>query len=170
MTFLQWLQSLIAPKAESIRSESGTLLTNSLREKLTTQLRRDEGEVLHAYTDSLGYLTIGIGRLIDKRKGGGITKAESAYLFANDLDSKRAEVRRRIPWFDRLDTARQGVLLNMAFQMGVDGLLGFKNTLAMIERGDYAGAAAGMLNSLWAEQTPERAKRLSIQMATGAWQ
>lgn len=134
------------------------------------QLKRDEGEVLTAYQDSLGYWTIGIGRLIDKRKGGGISEEESAYLFGNDYKSKLAEVRRRIPWLDRLDVARQGVLLNMAFQMGVDGLMGFENTLAMIERGDYKGAAAGMLNSLWAKQTPERAKRLSVQMESGLWQ
>ena len=127
--------------------------------------------MLHAYQNHLGYWTIGIGRLIDKRKGGGISTEESAYLFANDLDTKLAGVRRRLPWFDRLDEARQGVLLNMAFQMGVDGLLRFKNTLAMIERGDYANAATGMLNSLWVrEQTPARAKRLSEQMRTGVWQ
>lgn len=142
---------------------------DTLRSHLEKQLRRDEGEVLHAYTDSLGYLTIGIGRLIDKRKGGGISEEESAYLFANDLECKLAEVRRRIPWFDRLDESRQGVLINMAFQMGVDGLLGFKNTLAMVERGDYEAAADGMLHSLWARQTPNRAKRLSDQMRDGQW-
>ncbi len=49
----------------------------TLAQSITQQLRRDEGEVLHAYQDSLGYWTIGIGVLIDKRKGGGITKAES---------------------------------------------------------------------------------------------
>ncbi len=141
-----------------------------MRERLTAQLRRDEGEILSAYQDHLGYWTIGIGRLIDKRKGGGITKDEAAYLLGNDIDRVTAEVRRRLPWFSKLDEARQGVLLNMAFQMGVDGLLGFKNTLAMIERGDYAAAADGMLNSLWARQTPERAARLAQQMRTGAWQ
>lgn len=138
--------------------------------KLTDQIRRDEGEVLTAYTDTEGYLSIGIGRLIDKRKGGGISAAESAYLFSNDLTAKLAEVRRRIPWFDRLDPARQGVLVNMAFQMGVDGLLGFKSTMAMIESGDYKGVASGMMHSLWAQQTPKRASRLATQMATGIWQ
>lgn len=127
--------------------------------------------MLHAYQDHLGYWTIGIGRLIDKRKGGGISQAEAAMLLANDIARVMADVRRRLPWFDRLDPARQGVLLNMAFQMGVDGLMGFRNTLAMIERGDYDGAATGMLNSLWGrEQTPARAARLAVQMRTGVWQ
>ena len=138
--------------------------------QLTQQLRRDEGEVLHAYPDSLGWLTIGVGRMIDKRKGGGITQAESAYLLNNDIERTRTELLRRAPWMALLDQARFGVMLNMAFQMGVDGLLGFKNTLEMVRRGDYADAAAGMLESLWARQTPERAKRLSVQMLTGVWQ
>lgn len=134
------------------------------------QLREDEGEILTAYKDHLGFLTIGIGRLIDARKGGGISKEESSFLFQNDLKRKRAEVRKALPWIDNLDEARQGVLLNMAFQMGTEGLLGFKTTLALIERGDYDAAARNMLNTLWARQTPNRAKRLSAQMATGEWQ
>lgn len=141
-----------------------------MKAELTKQLRRDEGEVLHAYPDHLSYLTIGVGRLIDKRKGGGITPEESAYLLSNDIDKREAELLRRAPWMANLDPVRFGALLNMAFQMGVDGLLGFKNTLAMVRAGDYEGAAAGMLESLWAKQTPERAARISKQVKTGVWQ
>lgn len=132
-------------------------------------MRADEGEVLHAYQDHLGYWTIGVGRLIDKRKGGGITPEESACLLSNDIDKRLVELDRRLPWFKRLSEPRQGVLLNMSFQMGVDGLLGFRNTLAMVQSGDYAGAADGMLQSVWAQQTPARAKRMSEQMRTGRW-
>lgn len=138
-------------------------------QELRTQLRRDEGEKLYAYKDHLGYYTIGIGRLIDKAKGGGITQAESAYLFENDITKIQADLDRRLSWWRSLDAARQGVLLNMAFQMGVDGLLSFKNTLAMIKVGNYSDAAKGMLQSLWARQTPERALRLSNQMKEGSW-
>ena len=134
------------------------------------QLKRDEGEVLHAYQDTLGFWTIGIGILIDKRKGGGLRPEESEFIFQNRLRILNEQLDRRIPWIGKLDPARRGVLVNMAFQMGIDGLLGFKNTLAMIERGDYQGASKGMLNSLWARQTPARANRLSVQMATGEWQ
>lgn len=141
-----------------------------MKEELTQQLRRDEGEVLHAYSDHLGFLTIGVGRMIDKRRGGGITEEESAYLLQNDIDKREAELLRRAPWMAELDPARLGVMMNMAFQMGVDGLMGFKNTLAMVKAGDYIGASAGMLHSKWATQTPARAKRLSKQMLTGEWQ
>lgn len=165
---LEFLKSLF--KWPDIDPPTLTTQGSELEGLIMRQLRQDEGEKLQAYQDKLGFWTIGIGRLIDGRKGGGITREESAYLFRNDLERKLTEVRKRIPWVTRLDTARQGVLINMAFQMGVDGLLGFKNTLAMIERGDYEQAAIGMLNSLWARQTPERAKRLSEQMRTGVWQ
>ena len=141
-----------------------------MKNELIKQLRRDEGEVLHVYNDSLGYATIGVGRLIDKRKGGGISSEESAYLLNNDIDKRQAEILRRIPWAALLTPERFGVLMNMAFQMGVEGLLGFSNTLAMVQAGNYDKAAVGMLNSKWAKQTPARANRLAIQMRIGVWQ
>lgn len=134
------------------------------------QLKRDEGEVLHAYQDTLGYWTIGIGILIDKRKRGGLLPEESEFIFNNRLRLINEQLDKRIPWISRLDPVRRGVLVNMAFQMGIAGLLGFKNTLAMIEGGDYQAASKGMLQSLWARQTPARASRLSRQMASGEWQ
>ena len=67
------------------------------------------------------------------------------------------------------DPARMAVLQSMAYQMGVQGLAAFKNTLqAVIER-RWNDAAAGMLNSRWARQTPERAQRHALQMRTGLW-
>jgi len=138
--------------------------------ELTKQLLRDEGEVLSAYTDTLGYLTIGVGRLIDKRKGGGISEEESAYLLANDIRNKTAAVIKALPWAEHLAPARLGVLVNMAFQLGINGLLGFKATLALIQVGNYDRAADGMDDSLWSKQTPERCARLQKQMKTGVWQ
>ena len=136
---------------------------------ITRLLRGEEGEVLTEYKDHLGYSTIGVGRLIDARKGGGITTEESAYLLSNDIQKKLSELERKLPWVKELDEARRGVLLSMAFQMGTEGLLGFKNTLEMVRTGRYTDAAKGMLNSLWAKQTPQRAKRHSEQMRTGKW-
>lgn len=141
-----------------------------MRENIIRSLRGEEGEVLSEYKDHLGYSTIGVGRLIDARKGGGITKEESAYLLGNDIDKVTKQLDASLPWWTKLDEARRGVLVNMAFQMGINGLLGFKNTLAMIQAGNYEGAAKGMLQSKWAQQTPSRAKRMSEQMRTGVWQ
>lgn len=142
-----------------------------MKTELTRQLRGDEGVKDQAYQDHLGFWTIGVGRLIDARKpGSGLRPHEIDYLLRNDIDDRIEALTRRLPWFQDLDDARKGVLLNMSFQLGVDGLLGFKNTLAMVARGDYVGASAGMMNSLWARQTPARAKRMAYQMRTGEWQ
>jgi len=136
----------------------------------TKQIRLDEGEVLHAYDDHLGFTTIGVGRLIDKRKGGGISKDESAYLLNNDITARINALNKALPWIKDLSGARQAVLLNMSFQLGMGGLLQFKTTLAHIKQGDYISAKDSMLNSLWAKQTPARTKRLAEQMRTGEWQ
>jgi len=134
------------------------------------QIKRHEGLVLHAYKDSLGYLTIGYGRLIDKSKGGGISEAEAEYLLQNDVSIVLAALHRNIPFFDRLCIPRQAVLMNMAFQLGIAGLMKFKSTLSFIEAGDYENASANMLKSLWAKQTPNRASEMAQQMRTGKWQ
>jgi lysozyme len=146
-------------------SSSQDLLTKGIE-----QIKRHEGLVLHAYKDSLGYLTIGYGRLIDKAKNGGISEGEAEYLLQNDVSIVLSALRRNIPFFDSLCVPRQAVLLNMAFQMGIAGLLKFKKTLTLIEMGDYDGAADGMLKSLWAKQTPNRAAEMAEQMRSGQWQ
>lgn len=134
------------------------------------QLKRDEGTKLHAYHDHMGFLTIGTGRMIDLRKGGGISQEEADYLLQNDVQRVTRELIRSLPWFVELDDARKGVLLNMAFQMGIGGLLKFAQTLSLIKQGKYLAASNEMLDSTWAQQTPARAQRLSKQMATGVWQ
>lgn len=131
-------------------------------------LEAEEGRVAHAYQDHLGYWTIGIGRLIDKRKGGRLTDAEIDYLLANDLARFRKSLEGWPAW-ERVkdDPVRAVALLSMAFQMGTAGLAGFKNTLAMIAAGRFADAADNMLESKWAKQTPARAKRVSTMIRTG---
>lgn len=138
--------------------------------RLRQQLRAEEGVVPHAYQDHLGFWTIGVGRLIDKRKGGRLRDDEIDLLLDNDIAEKTAEVRAALPWFDRLNEARQAVLIGMAFQMGTEGLLKFQQTLAAIRDERYAHAANLMLQSLWAKQTPARARRMARQMETGEWQ
>lgn len=133
------------------------------------QLKNEEGSVAHAYQDSLGFWTIGVGRLIDERKGGLLYPDEIDYLLKNDIKRKTDGLNDALPWFVLLDEARQAVLIQMAFQMGVKGLLAFTTTLGHVRVGRYAEAAVAMLESLWAKQTPERAARLSKQMETGEW-
>jgi lysozyme len=137
---------------------------------LIRQLRGDEGVEPCVYLDHLGFSTIGVGRLVDERKpGAGLRPVEIDFLLRNDIEDRKNALAARIPWFRGLDPVRQGVLLNMAFQLGTDGLLGFKNTLELVRRGDFIGAARGMLASKWAGQTPERAHRMAEQMRSGSW-
>ena len=134
------------------------------------QLKNEEGVIPHAYQDSLGFWTIGVGRLIDQRKGGLLYPDEIEYLLANDVKRKTDGLIAALPWFHLLDECRQAVLIQMAFQMGLKGLLAFSTTLSHVRVGRYDEAAVAMLESVWAKQTPERAKRLSKQMETGEWQ
>lgn len=160
------------PSASSVSSPHRLQesLNNSFLTEATRQIKADEGCVLYAYDDHLGYTTIGYGRLLDRRRGGGISQDEAEYLLENDIDRKLSDLRDKLPWFDNLDDPRKGVLINMAFQLGTAGLLNFKNTLASVQAGDYEAAAARMLKSKWATQTPRRAKRMAEQMRTGQWQ
>lgn len=147
---------------------------------LGEELRNDEGEKLTSYRDTLGYWTIGVGHLIDPakganpapfgtdlRNGGTITPAQSEALLLTDIKNKAMELDAKLPWWRGLSEARQRVLMNMAFNLGVAGLLTFKNTLALVHAGDYAGAAKGMLASKWAEQVKGRATRLADMMVRG---
>ena len=145
------------------------------------QLKRHEGVVYHAYQDHLGYWTIGAGRLIDKRKGGRLRPDEVDYLLQNDVDYFVREVQKNLPWWEALDPVRKSVLVNMAFNMGIKGLLGFKNTLKFIESGQYDKAADNMLMSKWATQVGReppsrrqpnggRAWELANMMRTGRYE
>ena len=163
---LKSLESSASVQAQLPESSSN----QNLITQATKQIKRHEGFVSNAYKDSLGYLTIGYGRLIDKSKGGGITESEAEYLLANDVNGVYDSLMHHLSCFTTLDAPRQAVLLNMAFQMGVHGLLQFKSTLNLIELGDYDAAADNMLKSLWASQTPNRAKEMATQMRTGQWQ
>ena len=136
---------------------------------LKSQLLREEGAESCAYQDSLGYWTIGVGRLIDSRKGGGLSPDEIDFLLENDIKTKTREVLLALPWASKLSEPRLGVLINMAFQLGIEGLLRFHRMLGSVEDGQYSEAVMEMLDSLWAQQTPKRAARLAKQMLTGEW-
>ena len=140
-----------------------------LETRVEELLEREEGFVPYAFPDSKGYLTIGIGTLIDKRRGDGISKAAAWFMLREKVVSIAADLDAAIPWWRSLTDDRQAVLVSMVYQMGTSGLLKFKRTLAAMQRGDYEAASAGMLASKWArEDSPERAKRAADAMLTGS--
>jgi lysozyme len=144
-------------------------VTAEARAQLRTQLMTDEGFVPHAYQDSRGYWTIGHGICIDARTGGGLTPQESARLLDNRIGTAIRDLSQRCPWFDPLDDVRQVVIANMAYNLGVGGVAGFRKMIAALERADYRAAAREMVLSRWSVQTGARANRLATMMASGQW-
>ena len=138
------------------------------RDILRTQLSTDEGYRESAYQDSLGYWTIGIGHLIDGRKGGKLSRDVILLIFAEDVFHAEAGAHRLLPNFDDLSDKRKAVVINMVFQLGEDGLGAFHNTLLAIQEGRWDDAADAMLSSKVAqEQTPERWLRHAQNMREG---
>jgi lysozyme len=131
---------------------------------MIAELRRDEGVERKPYTDSVGKLTIGVGRNLTDV---GLSDDEIDYLLHNDLKRVDADLDAHAAWWRTLDPVRQRVLRNLCFNMGWPRLAGFKNALGAMKAGKYATAANEMLDSTWARQVGARAQRLAAMMRTG---
>lgn len=128
------------------------------------QLQIDEGKRRKPYVDTRGRMTIGIGRnLTDK----GLSAAEINILFDNDVAEAELGARAIFHTFDQLTENRKAVLVNMVFNMGASVFSGFHATIVAVESGDFSGAAERMLQSRWASQVGDRAKRLADLMKSG---
>nr|WP_303682975.1 hypothetical protein [Brevundimonas naejangsanensis] len=154
--------------------------------ELIAALKKDEGLRLKAYPDPLSPRaktgkgsgapwTIGYGRASRIQEGQVITEATAEAWLIEDAREHNRVIHAALPWLRSLDPVRRRVIENMHFNMGWDdpktpqreGLSGFVNTLAHVEAGRYAQAAAGMRASLWAKQVKGRAERLAREMETG---
>ncbi len=131
------------------------------RQRVAEQLLADEGLRLKPYRCTAGRLTIGVGRNLEDR---GITRAEALLLLDNDIADCAGQLAQRLPWFAAAPEAVQEVLVNMAFNMGVGGLLEFRTSLGHLQACRYAEAAQSMLASKWARQVGKRAERLAAQV------
>jgi len=129
-----------------------------ISESMIAMLKRQEGLRLKVYSCPAGKLTIGYGRNLEDR---GITLQEADYLLQNDILFVRKNLEKNIMYFNELPLPVQEVLINMGFQLGIKGLLKFKNTLFYISKSLWYEASIEMLDSRWAKQTPSRAKELS---------
>jgi len=134
--------------------------------ELLEQIKRHEGFRSKPYLCTSGELTVGYGRALNLNP---MTKEEASYLLDNDLRRIMYSLR-DLRLLDGHCEARNAVLINMAYNLGISGLLSFKKTLEYYNQGDYILASAEMLDSKWAQQVKGRAIELSEQMATGEWQ
>lgn len=136
------------------------------RQLLKDQLERHEGLRLKPYRDTVGKLTIGYGRNLDDV---GIAPEEAELMLDNDIDAALKQLR-TVDEFNDLDSVRQVVIVNMAFNLGFYGLMSFSKMWKAVARNDYAEASRQMLNSLWARQVGNRADELARIMRTGTAQ
>jgi len=129
-------------------------------DRVIESLKQEEGFDGMPYKDTLGIPTIGYGTKLP------LTEEEAELLLKHRLDKKILEISEKEPFFLDLPQKAQGVIANMAYQLGVEGVLKFKKMWAALKKGDYQKAADEMLDSKWATQTPNRAKRLAEIMGS----
>jgi lysozyme len=149
------------------------------------KLIEHEGMILEVYQDTLGIDTIGIGRNLKDRGISkeelayldipnietvyqhGITEADARFLAMNDIKIVEDELCRVHPCVENLDAVRQLILMDMAFNMGVPRLCKFKKMWNAIHEGNFEAAGLEMMDSKWARQVGNRAKKLSDAMKAG---
>ncbi|MBB6251696.1 glycoside hydrolase family protein [Nitrospirillum iridis] len=131
---------------------------------LAADLRRDEGVRLKPYADTVGKLTIGVGRNLSDV---GLSTSEVDLLLSNDIERVRDDLDRALPWWRALSEARQRAVANMAFNMGVPTLQTFHTTLGHLQAGRFGQAADAALASRWASQVGARAGRIATLIRVG---
>ena len=131
---------------------------------LRALLQKHEGLRTKPYTDTMGNLTIGVGRNLT---GKGLSEDECYVLLDNDINEVFQELIVKIPGFSAIDQPRQHAIMDMAFNLGVEGLMRFQKMLEAVEHRDWDTAAEEMLNSKWAGQVKGRATELATMIRTG---
>lgn len=132
---------------------------------LLSDLRRDEGVRYSPYLDTVGVSTVGVGHNLESKPLPDgwtypLSDEQVDQLLAEDLREVFDGLDRTLPWWRKLNYPRQRCLANMTFNLGLAGMLGFKNTLTAMQQGRYNAAGAGMASSKWAKQVGKRADRL----------
>lgn len=135
-------------------------------DRLRDQLLHHEGIRLDAYRDTVGVWTIGAGHTGPAAfEGARISLREANGLLVQDMQTAIRDARRFAQRIDHhLTFTRRAVLINMAFNLGLPRLKQFIALERAIWREDWRGAAAEMIDSLWAEQVKWRALDLAGQM------
>lgn len=143
---------------------------------LKESVKEHEGFRSRVYKDTLGFDTVGYGFKCSDLSSdelacnAGKIEPMSVEVAEKILDMKLAKLQKNtytaISWLKFAPPLVGEVICEMVYQMGLSGVLGFKNTLAMLENKEYKKAASNMLLSKWAKQTPNRAKALSDKIAS----
>lgn len=126
-------------------------------------LKDHEGFRSKVYIDTVGKRTIGYGRNLDDK---GVSEHEADLLLRNDVIDVVTELSDFSFWSELTDN-RQAVLIDMAVNLGMGGLVNFKNLIRALGNHDYETAAKEMLDSKWAQQLPSRSEFLATAMRNG---
>ena len=127
-------------------------------DNLIISIKENEGFSSVVYKDTLGFDTVGFGTKMP------ISKKEATVLLRMRINDKIEKLSRRKPLFTQLPHNVQEILAEMAYQLGVAGLLKFRKTWLYLEENEYESASVEMRDSLWYKQTPNRAEELAQRM------
>jgi len=137
-------------------------------EQASELIKKHEGFSNTCYKCPAGFDTIGYGRLCDQKfKDSGLTRAEGEYLLANDLTKTDKELNKNFSWYEHLDVNRKAAMIDLAYNMGITRLLGFKKTLSLLAEKKYEKAAIELLDSKYAADVGRRAVTISNIIKTG---
>ena len=125
---------------------------------LLDEIKKHEGYKKSVYKCTEGYDTIGYGFAIKDLE---LTEDVCDIILQQKLDKLNKILNERFCWYPLSPLAIQNVVINMCYQLGVSGFSKFKKTIYYLETEQYEEASSEMLDSLWAKQTPNRAKELS---------
>lgn len=153
------------------------MLSNNI---LIERLEFHEGYRAKKYICTGGKTTQGVGHNLDNNPLSDIekslindlnnwTKTEAHFVLSNDIERCKKQLQNSFSWFKSLDDERQYALIDMNFQLGFYGLSKFKKMLKALEIGDFEEASKQCLDSAYAKQTPNRAKRIAYLIKTGEW-
>lgn len=131
---------------------------------VTEKIKAEEGFKDRPYMCPTGHLTIGYGINLESTP---IPKEVADLWLRMEVD-KIIDQLSKYEWFSELSYDRHAVIIDMAYQLGVSGVLKFKKMIHAIKWHNWEAAASEMLDSKWAKQTPERANRNATVMRTGS--
>ena len=128
---------------------------------LIKQIKEHEGFKSSVYQCSEGYDTIGYGFAIKDLE---IDEDIAELILMRKIDKLQQRIASTFGWWFNSKKEVKDVVTNMCYQLGVSGFSKFKKTIYFIETEQYQEASVEMLDSLWAKQTPNRAKELSEEL------
>ena len=158
MNWISWTFAVVLALALGLLAAAiSSYPVGSVVDQTLERLKVEEGFRSRLYKDSRGVVTIGYGTNV----GEGITRSEGEYLLRERLTATHDSLTKQLPWLSAAPDGQQSAILDMGYQLGPHGLLGFHVMLSALEAGECEAAKAAALDSAWARETPARAERVT---------